>query len=378
MPQFHSSVNPSIDLHFASPSNVEEILSTTPDSREVESLSTSTIPNTVESKDDDESRTQNIVHTEVSDNIEEPKLGMLFKSEEELFSYYKKYGKQCGFGVSTQSSKRFKDGTLRYITLGCARGGKARNRTSNVARPRPTSKTECKAKINATFVDGMLKVLSVHNEHNHGLSPQKSRFFRCNREVSESVKRVLDTNDQAGIRMNKSFASLVQGAGGYENLSFLEKDCRNYIDKARHIRVGKGGAGALREYFARMQYKHDAFFALMDLDDDGLISSEDTETFIWLFETWLNCMDGNAPKAIITDQDRAMKNAIATVFPNSRHRFCLWHILKKVPEKLGSHSAYKTRLKSQLLKCVYDSQTIEEFEKCWDMLLTTYNLQENA
>ncbi|KAF5474494.1 hypothetical protein F2P56_006388 [Juglans regia] len=224
----------------------------------------------------------------------------------------------------------------------------------------------------------MLKVLSVHNEHNHGLSPQKSRFFRCNREVSESVKRVLDTNDQAGIRMNKSFASLVQGAGKYENLSFLEKDCCNYIDKARRIRVGKSGAGALHEYFARMQYKHDAFFALMDLDDDGLISGEDTETFIWLFETWLNCMDGNAPKAIITDQDRAMKNAIATVFPNCRYRLCLWHILKKVPEKLGSHNAYKTGLKSQLLKCVYDSQTIEEFEKCWDMLLTTYNLQENA
>ncbi|XP_042950403.1 protein FAR1-RELATED SEQUENCE 5-like [Carya illinoinensis] len=434
LPPFHSSVNPSIGSHFASSSNVKEIQSVTPDSSEVESLSTPTVPDAVEVKDDDESGTQNTVHTEADDSIEEPKLGMMFTSEEELHSYYKKYGKQCGFGISIQSSKRYKDGTLRYITLGCARGGKARNRTSNVSRPRPTSKTECKAKINATFVDGMVKVLSVHNEHNHGLSPQKSRFFRCNREVSESVKRVLDTNDQAGIRMNKSFASLVQGAGGYENLPFLEKDCRNYIDKARHIRVGKGGAGAFRDYFARMQYKHDGFFYSLDLDDDGrlrnvfwadarsraaykyfgdvvtfdttyltnrygmpfapfvgvnhhgqsillgagLISSEDTETFTWLFETWLNCMDGNAPNAIITDQDRAMKNAIAVVFPNSRHRFCLWHILKKVPEKLGSHNAYKTGLKSHLLKCVYDSQTIEEFEKCWDVLNMTYNLQENA
>ncbi|XP_042955964.1 protein FAR1-RELATED SEQUENCE 4-like isoform X2 [Carya illinoinensis] len=433
LPSFHSSVNPSIGLHSASSSHVDEIQNATPDSSE-KSMSTPSVHTTVESKDDDESGTQNTMHAEGADIIEEPKLGMVFKSEEELVSYYKKYGKQCGFGIMTQRSHRFEDGRLRYVTLGCARGGKARNRTSNVARPRPTSKTDCKAKINATFVEGVFKVLTVHNSHNHGLSPQNSRFFRCSKEVSEPVKRVLNTNDHAGIRMNKSFASLVQGAGGFENLSFNEKDCRNYVDKICNIQLGKGGAGALCDYFARMQYKNDGFFSLIDMDDDGrlrnvfwadarsraaykyfgdvvafdttyltnkygvpfvlfvgvnhhgqsillgagLISSEDTETFTWLFQTWLNCMDGEAPKAIITDQDKAMKNAIALVFPNSRHRFCLWHILKKVPEKLGSHDAYKTGLKSQLLNCIYDPQTIEEFEKCWEVLITTCNLQENA
>ncbi|XP_042942903.1 protein FAR1-RELATED SEQUENCE 5-like [Carya illinoinensis] len=183
-----------------------------------------------------------------------------------------------------------------------------------------------------------------------------------------------------------------------------------------------------------MQYKNLGFFALMDLDDDGrlknvfwadprsraayqdfgdvvtfdttyltnrygmpfapfvgvnhhgqsilfgagLISSEDTETFTWLFQTWLECMDGIAPPTIITNQDRAMKNAISIVFPKSRHRFCLWHILKKVPEKLGSHRAYKSGLKTQLMKCVYDSQTIEEFEKSWEELIGAYNLEENV
>ncbi|KAF5457881.1 hypothetical protein F2P56_021955 [Juglans regia] len=359
---------------------------------------------------------------------------MMFKSEEELIAYYKSYGKQCGFGIITQRSHRFEDGGLRYITLGCARGGKARNRTTNVARPRPTSKTGCNARINASFSEGVLKLLTVHNTHNHGLSPQKSRFFCCNREVSLSVKRMLDTNDQADIRMNKSFDALVQEASGFENLPFNEKDCRNYIDKARHLRLGKGGAGALHDYFARMQFKNNGFFSLMDVDDEGrlknvfwadsrsrasykyfgdvvtfdttyltnrygmpfapfvgvnhhgqsfllgagLISNKDIETFAWLFQSWLNCMDGEAPKAIITNQDRAMKNAIALIFPKIRHRFCLWHILKKLPEKLGSHGAYKDGLKSQLLKCVYDSQTIEEFESCWEVMITTYNLQENA
>ncbi|XP_042988604.1 protein FAR1-RELATED SEQUENCE 5-like [Carya illinoinensis] len=162
---------------------------------------------------------------------------------------------------------------MRYVTLGCACGGKARNKGFNVTNPRPTGKTDCKARINALKVEEKMQITTIHNEHNHGLSPQKSRFFRCNREVSEAVRRVLDTNDLAGIRMNKSFGSLVIGAGDFENLQFLEKDCRSYIDKARHLRLGAGGAGALRDYFLRMQYKSNGFFASIDLDDDGRLKN---------------------------------------------------------------------------------------------------------
>jgi hypothetical protein len=55
----------------------------------------------------------------------------------------------------------------------------------------------------------------------------------------------------------------------------------------------------------------------------ALISRENTETFVWLFKTWLKCMNSRSPNAIITDQDRAMKSAINIVFPNVRHRLCL-------------------------------------------------------
>ncbi|XP_042950256.1 protein FAR-RED IMPAIRED RESPONSE 1-like [Carya illinoinensis] len=196
--------------------------------------------------------------------------------------------------------------------------------------------------------------------------------------------------------MAKSFNALVVEVGGFEKLPFIEKDARNYIDKAQHLRLGKGGADALRGYFERMQYKNDGFYSSMDLDDDaylinrygipfvsfvgvnhhgqsillgaGLISSENTETFVWLFDTWLKCMDGKAPKAIIIDQDRVMKNPIAIVLPNIRHRYCLWHILRKMSEKLGSHAEFKCGLKSALQRCVYDSQTSDEFEKSWESL----------
>ncbi|KAI9174819.1 hypothetical protein LWI28_023162 [Acer negundo] len=42
----------------------------------------------------------------------------------------------------------------------------------------------------------------------------------------------------------------------------------------------------------------------------GLISNEDIETYVWLFNSWLTCMFYRAPMAIITDQDKAMQNAI--------------------------------------------------------------------
>lgn len=33
----------------------------------------------------------------------------------------------------------------------------------------------------------------------------------------------------------------------------------------------------------------------------ALISSEDTASFVWMFEAWLKCMKGRSPRAIITD-----------------------------------------------------------------------------
>jgi hypothetical protein len=55
-----------------------------------------------------------------------------------------------------------------------------------------------------------------------------------------------------------------------------------------------------------------------------------------------------------------MKNAIAIVFPESRHRYCMWHIMKKLSEKFGSHANFDG-IKSVINKCLYDSQTCEEY-----------------
>ena len=46
-------------------------------------------------------------------------------------------------------------------------------------------------------------------------------------------------------------------------------------------------------------------------------------------------MGGAAPHLITTDEDASMMSAIAQILPNTAHRFCMWHIMEKVPEKVG-------------------------------------------
>jgi hypothetical protein len=58
----------------------------------------------------------------------------------------------------------------------------------------------------------------------------------------------------------------------------------------------------------------------------ALISDETTDTFRWLFQTFLQAMGGKEPRSIITDQDGAMRTAIAEIFPNSKpQKLCFSH-----------------------------------------------------
>ncbi|KAK9148133.1 hypothetical protein Scep_006890 [Stephania cephalantha] len=55
----------------------------------------------------------------------------------------------------------------------------------------------------------------------------------------------------------------------------------------------------------------------------ALLYDETIESFKWLFEAFIEAMAGQKPKTILTDQDQAMANAIASVMPETGHRLCL-------------------------------------------------------
>ncbi|KAH7658032.1 FHY3/FAR1 family protein [Dioscorea alata] len=190
-----------------------------------------------------------------------PKAGMILNSEEEVYNMYIEFARQEGFGITKRSTRSGEDGKFKYYTLSCVRGGKRISTAKNDFNPRPSTKTNCQAKINVIIGnDGCCTISRVNLEHNHALSPHKSRFQKCNKKMDGYVKRRLELNDQAGIGLSKNFHSLAIESGGYENLTYTEKDCRNYIVKARQLRLGFGDAQALGNYFSRMHQRNSNFF----------------------------------------------------------------------------------------------------------------------
>ncbi|RYR39894.1 hypothetical protein Ahy_A09g045534 [Arachis hypogaea] len=49
-------------------------------------------------------------------------------------------------------------------------------------------------------------------------------------QLNMYVKDLIHQNDQVGIRPSKTYQALANAAGGLANLTFMEKDVRNYID----------------------------------------------------------------------------------------------------------------------------------------------------
>ena len=67
----------------------------------------------------------------------------------------------------------------------------------------------------------------------------------------------------------------------------------------------------------------------------ALLSKETIESYEWLLKAFLNAHKGKEPKVVLTDQDPAIKQAVKAVLPHSRHRLCMWHIMKKLQAKVS-------------------------------------------
>ena len=66
----------------------------------------------------------------------------------------------------------------------------------------------------------------------------------------------------------------------------------------------------------------------------SLVAGETIDNFKWVLAAFLKCYK-KQQKVVITDQCSAMKQAVPFVFTEAKHRLCMWHIMKKVPSKVG-------------------------------------------
>ena len=93
----------------------------------------------------------------------------------------------------------------------------------------------------------------------------------------------------------------------------------------------------------------------------AMVSDKSQETYVWVLQQFLECMDGKAPKSVITDGDQAMKFAIKTIFPTTHHRLCAWHLLRNATTHVSNPRF------TQLFKiCMLADIEIDEFEAKWE------------
>ncbi|GKB12684.1 FAR1-related sequence 5-like protein, partial [Tanacetum coccineum] len=78
----------------------------------------------------------------------------------------------------------------------------------------------------------------------------------------------------------------------------------------------------------------------------GLLKKETAEAYGWLLRAFKKAFV-RPPNIVVTDQDGAMRLAVAAEFPESKHRLCMWHIMQKIPAKVVSRIYDETDFKEK-------------------------------
>ncbi|RID47535.1 hypothetical protein BRARA_I04121 [Brassica rapa] len=360
-------------------------------------------------------------------------IGMEFSSEDTAHMAYSKYAGNHGFNVRKQrrTKKKKDDEKVARILYVCSKEGVRKEPKVNRSYTRPITRCGCKAHM-ACYLQssGRYRIVSFNQNHNHDLvrTPMK-HLLKGNRAVTVSQKQHADDAEMSGISAKATIEMMSREVGGRENLGFLDKDYRNYICRKRMAEMEKGDAGAVLEYFQKKKEDNSSFFLFNDdmitnifwVDDRSisdynlfgdvvcfdttyktneydrpfapfvgvnhhkqtvvfgaaLLYDETTESFKWLFETFLGAMSGKQPKTILTDQSAAMANAIVKVFPETIHRLCVWHIYVNAAKNLSRVFHGPDQFAMDFGKCVYDHEEEEDWLLAWSDMLNKHKLTEN-
>ncbi|RYQ99966.1 hypothetical protein Ahy_B07g087999 [Arachis hypogaea] len=215
-----------------------------------------------------------------------------------------------------------------------------------------------------------------------------------------NVKCVIQNNDEAGIRPNKTYLALANEVGGSLNLGYSKKDVRNYITSNLRCADRNADVKEMISNFMRMKDINPNFFYAVDVVDEAnkhglpfasfvgvnhhgkftllgcsLLENEKIRSFEWVFKQWLRCM-GSPPPTIITDQFKSMFGAIRNVLPDTCHQWCIWHIMKKIPHKFGGYARYR-EIDGRMHGIVWNARFVESFEKDWSAFIVKFNLERN-
>ncbi|XP_024928480.3 protein FAR1-RELATED SEQUENCE 2 isoform X2 [Ziziphus jujuba] len=329
-------------------------------------------------------------------SICEPCSGLEFESKEEAYSFYREYARSVGFGITIKASRRSKkSGKFIDIKIVCSRFGNKRESGATV-NPRPCIKTDCKASMHMKRKEnGKWVIHGFIKEHNHEICPDD--FYYAIRGRNKQSAIVACEKKGLQLALDEGDVQIM-----LEHFMCMQEDNPNFfyaldLDHEKRLKsvfwvYAKGRHDYSKFYdvvffdtfYVRNKYKI-PFIPIVGVNNHfqyillgcALVGEETKETFVWLMRTWLKAMGSQSPRVIITDQDKLFKEAVADVFPDARHCFCLWHVLRRIPENLGCMMNQNQNFMEKFNKCIYRSWTEEQFERKWWKMVDRFELTEN-
>ena len=363
----------------------------------------------------------------------EPCVGMRFQSLTEAQRYLNVHGLLNGYAIRKGTNYLKKT-----YHLECNRSGKARvmENPQRIRRRNYIVKTDCKMKVIVKLINEQWVFTKVDTVHNHNVvsSPSLTKFFLNHKRMTDDEKAFSKILQDARIKPMKIMAIFRELKGSFKNVFFNARNLDNLKQKER-IKTRNSDIEATVNYLKKVQIESPGFYYTMRVDEENrvksifwtdargkmdyelygdfisfdttfstnkynmpfapivginghaknvifgcaLLEDQTAETFEWVFKTFVETMNGKKPKIIMTDQDAAMKKAIADFMPDVIHRLCIWHIMKNILEKCGSFMSQKHRegMEKKLNELVYDSLSVLEFESGWQQMLKDYDAEKN-
>ncbi|XP_074304255.1 protein FAR1-RELATED SEQUENCE 5-like [Silene latifolia] len=359
-----------------------------------------------------------------------PVLGMVFDKLEDGLEFYKTYAANSGFKMR-KSTQRNIDGVVMTKYCVCSKAGESKLRGK--VKKKQRTRISCSAKIFLRRNEkGQYVIADFHEGHTHLLStPNTVVHLTESRELTLIHKTMIVENSKVNKGLVQSFRMFKEYVKGYQNVgASLEDFKKNWRDVKKFIKgydaqmmienfmhkkavcssyyfdfdVDDRGRLSRVCWFDPIAIKHYSLFGDMTSFDTtfnmntykmifasftgvdhhkkcvtfgaGLIRKETDKDFVWLFRNFLSAMSNKYPVCIITDQDRGIKAGVKTAFGDkTQHRYCMWHTMKKLPDKIGSTLYRDTNFMKELCFCVW-AEDIEpsEFEERWCSVVSSYGL----
>ncbi|KAL2938059.1 Protein FAR1-RELATED SEQUENCE 5 [Bienertia sinuspersici] len=308
--------------------------------------------------------------------------------------------------------------------------------SSFTSEKRSVNRAGCEARIvSREEKKANIWYIFFHESHNHLFgTPNSKHFLKNSRNVTLAHKKFIFNNARLNIGPNKSYRLMKEHVGGYESVGAtlvdfknFSRDMKSYVREVdatmfinnlkEKVKNSVGGfffdycvneKGNLTRIFwadaiSRINYfvfgdmlsfvtTYDTntysmvFAPFTGLDHHGkcvtfgvgLLANEDVDSFTWLFQCFLKGMDGFKPTCLMTGQDPAMKVTINKVFIHVKHRSCMWHIMKKVPNKVGPLLCNETDFLKKLSEVVWNKDLEpEEFNAGWHSVMSELGLQNH-